>query len=225
MTSVREEADWVLEEFGGVDLGDQRRTARLLEVLTRPAQRPAASFPQASWNWASLEAMYRLLENPAFTHQALLDGHVASTWKRVAAGEEDMVLAIQDTTELDFTSHQATSGLGQIGNAYGRGLVVHSTLACTVSDVPLGLLAHVVWARPPASGLSKAQRKKRPMAEKESAKWLRGLQAVLAGRAQAGPAAGRPRLVLVSDAESDVYAYFVAPRPTGSRTCSSSGGA
>jgi hypothetical protein len=38
---------------------------------------------------------------------------------------------------------------------------------------------------------------------------------VVAGRAQAGDPARLPPLVVVSDAESDVYAYFAAPRPAG----------
>lgn len=219
MISVREEADWVLEEFAGVDLGDKRRTDRLLEVVTRLAQRPEASIAQAGGSdWASLKATYRLLENRAVTHEALLSGHVASTWERVAAWGADragVVLAIQDTTELDFSTHRATRGLGQIGNAYGLGLLAHSTLACTDEGVPLGLLAQAVWARPAASGLSKAQRKGRPIEEKESYKWLAGLQAVVTGRAHAGAPEGLPPVVVVSDAESDVYAYFGAPRPAG----------
>lgn len=219
MVSVQEEADWVVEEFGGVDLGDQRRTTRLLEVVTRLAGQPEASFPQASGgDWASLKAIYRLLDNAALSHQALLSGHVEASWERLrgwAAAGEPVVLAIQDTTELDFSSHRATSGLGQVGNRYGRGLLAHSTLACTGAGVPLGLLAQAVWARPAPSGLSKAQRKQRPIAEKESAKWLRGLAAVVDGRAQAGEPATLPALVVVADAESDVYEYFRAPRPAG----------
>lgn len=59
----------MLHEFGEVDLGDERRTARLLEVVTRLARRPGASFPQASGgDWASLKATYRLLDNPAISH-------------------------------------------------------------------------------------------------------------------------------------------------------------
>jgi hypothetical protein len=126
-----------------------------------------------------------------------------------------VVLAIQDTTELDFSGHAATRGLGQIGNQYGRGLLAHSILACTDSGVPLGLLGQAVWARPAPSGLSKAQRKQRPVAAKESYKWLEGLAAVVEGRAQAGDAATLPAVVVVGDAESDVYAYFGAPRPVG----------
>jgi hypothetical protein len=219
MIGVREEADWVLEEFGGIDLGDQRRIERLLEVVTCLARRPDASFPQASGgDWASLKATYRLLDNDALTHQALLSGHVAASWERVAAwgaAGEPVVLASQDTTELDFSSHRATSGLGQVGNRYGRGLLAHSTLACTTSGVPLGLLAQAVWARTTPSDLSKAQRKQRPIEEKESYKWVVGLQAVIAGRAQVGPTVPLPTIVVVGDAESDVYEYVYAPRPAG----------
>ena len=143
-----EAADWVLEEFGGVEVGDRRRTERVLEVVTRLARRPEASFPEASGgDWASLKASYRLLENDALSHQALLSGHVAASWERIREGEP-AVLAVQDSTDLDLSTHRATTGLGQIGNEHGRGLEVHSTLACTVGGVPLGLLAQAVWVRP-----------------------------------------------------------------------------
>jgi hypothetical protein len=212
-----ETADWVLEEFGDVELGDRRRTERLLEVVTRLARRPEASFPEANGgDWASLKATYRLLDNDALSHQVLLSGHVAASWERVRQTGAPVVLAVQDSTELDFTTHRATTGLGQIGNAYGRGLVVHSTLGCTVEALPLGLLDQAVWARPEEpSTLTKAQRKQRPIEEKESYKWLAGMAAVVAGREQAGRPEELPQVVLVSDAESDVFEYVAAPRPAG----------
>jgi hypothetical protein len=86
----------------------------------------------------------------------------------------------------------------------GWGLLAHSTLACTTSGVPLGLLAQAVWARTTPSDLSNAQRKQRPIEEKESYKWVVGLQAV-----------PLPTVVVVGDAESDVYEYVYAPRPAG----------
>lgn len=107
-----------------------------------------------------------------------------------------MVLALQDTTDLDFSSHRATGGLGQIGDRYGRGLKVHSVLACTTGGLPLGLLGQTVWARPAPSGLSASQRKRRPIEEKERFKWLTGLAAVVDGRAQVGGLAGLPPVVV-----------------------------
>ena len=113
-----EEADWAINEFGAVELGDTRRTDRL-------AQRPAASLPAACDDLAMLKGAYRLLENPAVP----------------------LVRAVQDTAELDYTRHPGTTGLGPIGNGYGRGLLVHTTLAITPDRLPLGLLAQQDWAR------------------------------------------------------------------------------
>ncbi len=202
------EADWVITEFGGVDLGDKRRTDRVLEVVTRLAQRPAASLPAACGDLAALKGTYRLLENPAVAPAALLSGHVAATWERLVG--EPVVLAVQDTTELDFSTHQATAGLGPIGNGYGRGLLVHSTLAVLPNRLPLGLLAQAVWTRPqPPRGQTRHQRKSRAIQEKESQKWLVAQAAVAAGLPQA-PA---PLVVSVGDREADVYDLFIAPRP------------
>ena len=70
-----------------------------------------------------------------------------------------VVLAVQDTTEVNWTSHPATTGLGPLGHTACRGLHVHSTLAFTPDRVPLGLFAQHVWARDP-DDVGKRQRRK-----------------------------------------------------------------
>ena len=54
-------------------------------------------------------------------------------WQRTRqrAGQDGgVVLMIQDTTELDYTSHPGTKGLGRFGNGPiwegGRGMLLHS---------------------------------------------------------------------------------------------------
>ena len=42
-----EARDWVVEEWGETDLGDKRRTARLIELATALADAPTASLPEA----------------------------------------------------------------------------------------------------------------------------------------------------------------------------------
>jgi len=93
---------------------------------------------------------YRLFENAAVVPAAILASYVQATWERVAA--VPVVLAVQDTTELDVTGHLATDGLGPLRHGWERGLLVHSTLAVTPEGLPLGLLAQEVWARPEPSG-------------------------------------------------------------------------
>lgn len=200
-------ADWVIEEFGGLDLGDKRREDRVLEVVQQLAARPAASLPVACTDLAALKATYRLLDNEAISREALLAGHVAATWARVAA--EPVVLAVQDTTDLDFSGHRASVGLGRIGNGHGQGLYVHTTLAITPQRLPLGLLGQQVWARPPDRPVSTVSHKARPIAEKESRKWLDGL-ALLAAAPELAP---QTQVISVADREADIYEVFAAVQP------------
>jgi len=118
-----------------------------------------------------------------------------------------VVLAVQDTTELDVTGHGATSGLGPLRHGRERGLLAHSTLAVTPEGLPLGLLAQDVWARP-EPGKTKG---KRPLAERESQTWLTSLAAVSAERDTA-PAT---QIVSVGEREADIYDLFLAERPPG----------
>jgi hypothetical protein len=58
-----------------------------------------------------------------------------------------VVLAVQDTTRLNYSTHAATEQLGPIGRrAEGAvGMWVHSTLAFNLAGTPLGLLEVQCW--------------------------------------------------------------------------------
>ncbi len=59
-----------------------------------------------------------------------------------------VVLAIQDTTALNYSTHPKTQGLGPIGSHSPKtiGLLLHSTLALTPTGQPLGFLHNaVLW--------------------------------------------------------------------------------
>jgi Transposase Tn5 dimerisation domain len=134
-------------------------------------------------------------------------GHIEATYGRLA--QVPLVLAVQDTTEIDWTSHPATQGLGPLGHRACQGLHVHSTLAVTPERVPLGLLAQQVWARDPAAVGKRARRKQLPIGQKESQKWLTSLDAVFRARAECP----QTRFVSVGDREADVFDLLVAARP------------
>jgi hypothetical protein len=207
-TSVTESEDsWAWAEFGEANLGDARRTERLVDLATTLATRPSASLPEACEDRAQLKAAYRFFDNAAVTPETLLDSHSAATRARIA--RVPVVLAVQDTTELDYTSHPATTGLGYLTDTKHRGLLVHSTLAITPERLPLGLLAQQVWTRETLG--QRATRKTRAITEKESQKWLLSLEAVQAARA----ACPDTHLISVGDREADVYDLFLVERPPG----------
>jgi Transposase DNA-binding/Transposase Tn5 dimerisation domain len=204
-----ETEDWIETEFGTADLGDARRTQRLLQLSRQLAAQPSASLPEACGSRAQLKAAYRFFANEAIAPADLWASHIAATYERAAA--VPVVLAVQDTTELNWTAHGATTELGPLGGPGQQGLLAHTTLAFTPERVPLGVLAQAVWARDPENRGQRATRKQRPIEEKESYKWLESLAAVREAR-QACP---QTRFVSVGDREADVYDLFIAERPTG----------
>lgn len=202
-------ARWAEQEFGAAELGDARRTARLVALATVLARKPNASFPAAFDDGAQLKGTYRFFANPAIEPEAILAPHLQATYTRLQALPR--VLAVQDTTYLDWTDHAATTGLGPLVSACRQGLVVHSTLAFSLERVPLGVLAQDVWARDRATYAAQPDHKTRPIEEKESAKWLTSLAALRPARA----ACPTTHLISVGDREADVYDLFIQPRPEG----------
>jgi hypothetical protein len=201
--------EWVETEFGTAELGDARRTARLVQLTQQLAAAPGASLPEACGSRGHLKAAYRFFANPAIAPADILASHVAATHERALT--VPVVLAVQDTTELDWTAHPATTELGPLASPSHQGLLVHSTLAFTPERVPVGLLAQEVWVRDPEAVGQRATRKQRPIAEKESAKWLRSVAAVNEARHECP----QTRFVSIGDREADVYDLFVAERAAG----------
>jgi hypothetical protein len=156
-----------------------------------------------------LKAAYRFFDNDAIEPQDVLLSHSEATYGRLSQGP--LVLAVQDTTEVDGTAPPATKGLGPLGHPACQGLCVHSTLAFTPERVPLGLVAQQVWARDPDDVGKRSRRKQLPISQKESQKWLASLDAVCNART----ACPQTRWVSVGDREADVYDLLVAERPEG----------
>jgi hypothetical protein len=205
----------IMDEFTHAQLGDQRLNRRLPRLADALARQPDASIPGATGSWGQACAAYRFLDHTTFTPEAVLQPHQARTRTRAAA--HATVLAVADTTSLHFGKARCTPGLGPVGNSatQGSGLLQHSLLACTPEGLPLGVLESQWWARDPAQFGGNHQRNRKPVSEKESAKWLRSY-AALQTHAAHTPAT---RWVLVADRESDLYELFAqalaAPKGPG----------
>lgn len=115
---------WIDEQFSQAQLGDQRRTRRLLAVANHMLAGPEQSLPQQNPRWADLKAAYRLFDNDKVTFNAIADSH----WRQTRATKPGRYLLIGDTTDIDHFSHRATTGLGQLGKGDGRGMQLHNCL-------------------------------------------------------------------------------------------------
>lgn len=187
-------ATWAIQELTTIDLGDPRRTRRLARLLSDLGERPGLGIPLACGTAAATKAAYRFLDNDAVEAGAIRSAHVAATRERVRGAP--LILAVQDTTTLDFPSP-----------AVGGAVWVHSVLALDPDGTPLGLLDQHSWQRDPETAGTRHTRRQRPTAEKESQRWL----AAEAATIQAIPAG--TRVLTIADREADIFDLFAQERP------------
>jgi hypothetical protein len=145
----------------------------------------------------------RFLRNGSVT-AAEMSAHAGTVTAGRVAGRN--VVAIQDTSELVLGGRRArASGYGPVGKGGALGgLLLHPVLAVDAgSGELLGLVSLEIWNR---TGGKVTARRKRATADKESRRWLDGMQQASEVLAQAAS------ITVVSDRESDSYELF-AKRP------------
>jgi Transposase DNA-binding len=164
---------WAEQQFGRADLGDPRRTRRLVRAAARIAAHPEKMFNQI-FDWNELRGFYRLCDGDCARYRAVLQPHWDNT--RQAMRQQPLVLVLHDTTELDYSGHAKLTGIGPIGDGRPQGLLQHNSLAVLPSPRRvLGLAYQQLRVRQPApAGETAQQRKRRP---RESQMWLEGLRA------------------------------------------------
>jgi len=202
--SEREPATWVEEELGAADLGDRRLVERLMTLGESFFAMPTANIPQACTTKAGVKAAYRFFDNDQVSMNAILSPHFEATEQR--SRNHEIVLVVQDTSTLNYTSHPETEGLGPINTIEDRniGLFLHDTMAFTQEGTPLGLLDVQCWARDKDEvGIAK-RRHERKIEEKESIKWLKSFRSVCEVQARSP----ETHFILMADREADIHELF-----------------
>jgi hypothetical protein len=197
--------DWVEEEFGTVELYDGRLRRRLFNMVRDFYRQPLAPIPQACGSKGDTKAAYRFLGNERVTMDRVLRAHVESTIERIKSHQ--VVLAVQDTSSLNYTGHRATEGLGPISTTRDAsvGLILHDTMAFSAEGTPLGLVDVQCWARDCLDKGKRDRRKQLPIEQKESMKWLNSYRTVC----EVQELCPQTMLVSVGDRESDIYELFL----------------
>ena len=159
--------------FGHAQLGDARRTKRLVRSANIIARHPGGSLTEKFKSPHDLIGFYRLCRCPDVTHEAILEAHREVTLRRI----EDHcgpVLVIHDATELDYTTHESLDDLGQIGNGNRRGYIAQNSLAVSSKNhEALGLCNQILHRRADVpKGETDKQRRERE--SRESRLWVNG---------------------------------------------------
>jgi Transposase DNA-binding/Transposase DDE domain len=187
-------AVWAFTQFATAQLGDRRRTERLVTLATQIAADPSSSLPKQTQQWSDLKSAYRLLDRPEATFQAIASPH----WQLSAdQAQQGRFLILDDTTEIDFGPTRQAHGLGPVGSGTGRGFMIHSGLLVQPHDEWIvGLAGQILFHRRPVpKGETRTQRKAR---QRESVVWGQLIE-------QIGPPPGAAQWIHVMDRGADDF--------------------
>ena len=187
------------EEFSGLDLNSSRLDKRFIMTMSKLSEQPDKSIWSSSENRAEAKAIYRMLNNDKLDLDKILRTHKEATFNRMLK-EERTVLAIQDTTSLNYNTHKKTEGIGYI-SSNTLGVNIHSCIAVSTDGLVLGVLDQMSYNREEAknTSLSKCAKKRRDLEEKESFRWLESLRKSMDSIPES------VKVINICDREGDMY--------------------
>lgn len=161
---------WAQETFGSCQLGDRRRTKRLVKLAEQVVARPDGSTPEQTESWGDCKAAYRLFDQEDVTFDEIIRPHCQQTLASCRPG--DVKLIINDTTSLDFGYSRRATGLGPTGNGFGKGYFLHTALMVDAADGRIdGMAGQILYHRKPKPKKRPASNTCRRQADRESTVW------------------------------------------------------
>jgi hypothetical protein len=180
------------QNFVDCQLGDKRLDDRALEIGKALVVGFGQALSMLFQERNLLKRAYEFFANPKVQFGKIAQPH----WENTAKSAQTLktLLAVGDTTFLNYNNIKAKrDGYGPIGNG-GNGLILHSTLAVEAElGQPLGLLWQKLWhrepkAKPPICETAKQKkarlaqerkaRREQPFEQKESYRWVEAQKAV-----------------------------------------------
>ena len=174
--------------------GDKRLEKSGASIATKMLEKQTICLRQLGKNRAEEVKFGRWLSNKKVTQEELIRTITHKTNQLVS---KKHVLAIQDTTEINYQDHEKrVKGLGTVGNGTDLGLFLHPMLILDAEEETcLGLGAITNWIRTEKAN----RRKKLPIEKKESYRWLETSNQVKNNLSKAA------MITIIADRESDIY--------------------
>jgi len=162
---------WAEEEFGQAQLGDIRRTRRVVMLGAELARQPAGTVTRACASSASREGAFRWLESHAVRVEPVREALVRAALGRCA--QHELVYVSVDGTSLTLTDKTGEKGLGAVGSWSMGSHGVHAMTALAVGPDggPIGICGQRMWVRQSRSRHANARRSG-DLGERETRFWL-----------------------------------------------------
>ena len=181
--------------MGLFDLGDERLNRAGEDLRNSMLNNQSVCLRTLGHGRAGEVRFGRFLANIRTTVKKLIDGVCAGIKERC---RDRHVLAIQDTTEINYQSHaDRVNVLGTVGNGTDKGLFLHPVVVVDAQDGACLGLAHIhLWQRIKGKA---ANYFKLPIEDKESHRWIDAAMKALARLCLAC------KVTMVADRESDIF--------------------
>lgn len=189
----------MVNEYAGAQLGDDRRSKRLVEMAKWCWRSPVKSIPKM-FGEAGSEAFYRFSNNDDISPEAVLQPHFDQSYRR--ASSERVIVVAHDTSTIQLEGER--EGLGYLPGDK-QGFFLHCALGISLQGKrkPLGLLGmKTIFRRQPSKG-KRTLVAARADTARESLRWHQL-------RADVGDRAKREgfEVIHVMDREADDYELF-----------------
>lgn len=161
---------WAETTFGGCELGDRRRTERLVKLAEQCASRPDGSTPDQTESWADCKAAYRLFDEEDVTFDAIIAPHTQQTRQQGEPGE--ILLLVNDTTQVNYGLRRQIRGVGRTGKGFGQGFFLHSAMMMNAGDGCIrGMAGQILFLRGRKRPKQEHSNTRRRSPDRESVVW------------------------------------------------------
>ena len=140
--------DWARRTFADADLGDVRRSRRLVRIAAEAGRHPAGRISQVFERDADRQGAYDFIESEHVSSAAIRKAIVNATAR--ACAQEDWVYIPLDGTSIKLWDGTQRKDFGAIGTYRSKatGLKLYNAIALSPAGAPIGVASQVWWSRP-----------------------------------------------------------------------------
>jgi hypothetical protein len=200
---INQHTQWAEQQFAKSDLGDPRRTARLVKLASTLANEPGKPLVNITQSPADMEGAYRFIRNDNIDANAIAESGFQATVAQVPS--HNHLLALEDTTTLIYKHSSIREDLGHVGRGKKqRGMLAHSVLLfAPETKQVVGLIDQSRWSRDINTIGKRERHASIPYEEKESYKWEASSRAMTQRLGEQ-----MSKVISVCDREADIYEYL-----------------
>jgi len=188
--------------FWGLNFNSKHLTKKCVNAMELMSRNYGKSIFNMSGSRSDAKLIYSMLQHEKFDKEEILRAHRLRTVLRIIDLDEP-VLLIEDTVNIDYSSQKQKLGNGYI-SSNSKGILLHNCIAVNLKGIVLGVMDQIYYNREEASdtSLTKEQKKRRPIEEKESYRWIQSFQTSHADMPD------YIKTITVCDREGDFYEFI-----------------